>query len=104
MDNIFDMIAQIPAVTEFQAECIEHAEDISNDMPKAPVSTEHFDNRDENTLSFKAVDGLTVDVCTILDKPEELVINVTDEYGNQVAGVVISPVLLQLYLNGLKKA
>jgi hypothetical protein len=75
----------------------------TDDMPKAPVSSEHYDNDYENTLSFKAVDGLTVDICTILDTPGELIICVSDEVGNQVAGIVLTPALLQDYLNGLSK-
>lgn len=74
------------------------------DFPHAPTSTKHVTNDYEDTLSFEVFGDYTVDVCTILDTPDELVINITDEVGNQVAGVVLTPGIIQNYLSNLSQA
>ena len=102
MEDIFDQIARIEAVTKFQAENTEKKPvEVEEFSPKKPTIISHYDNEDEFTLSLCAVNHLTIDICMDKNEPDNLVIAVSDRAGNQVTGVVITPALLQTYLNDL---
>lgn len=68
-----------------------------NDQPQRPTAVRRIVNNREDTLQLEAGDH-TFDLC-YLYRSEDLVISLSDQNGNQVAAVKISPEFLQNYLN-----
>lgn len=92
--------------SDSDADVIELSEGIivDADLPQAPISTHRMNNDYENTLVLEVVNDMTIDVCYINEQPGELIISVSDEVGNMVAGVVITPALLASYLQTITPA
>lgn len=102
MDNIFDQVARIDAVVAFHA--TQQTEVVEEFTPTKPTVISHYDNDTELTLSLRAVNHLTIDIFSDKHTPGDLIISVLDKESNQITAVVITPELLQTYLNSLPHA